>query len=73
MDATWFMVCRAYVHELKDMSQLTDIVTSRPDHCDGSFDAYCDSHRKYTNITDILRSFSADDLLSTMSTYWKVS
>ena len=43
----------------------------RPDHCDGSFDAYCDSHRKYTNITSILTSFGATNLLNTMNRYWK--
>ena len=63
------MVYQAQAYSVAD----ANIVISRPDHCDGSFDAYCDSHRKYTNITDILRSFSADDLLSTMTTYWKVS
>jgi hypothetical protein len=44
---------------------------SRPDHCDGSFEAYCDPSRNYRNITAILDSFDATDLLSTMSKYWK--
>lgn len=43
----------------------------RPDHCDGTFDANCDTARSYTNITDILNSFGKTDLLSYMQTYWK--
>ena len=42
-----------------------------PDHCDGSYDAYCDDNRHYTNISSILSSYEATDLLSDMSTYWK--
>lgn len=42
-----------------------------PDHCDGSFDQFCDDTRSYNNVTDILRSFDATDLLTTMETYWK--
>ncbi|KAF1830553.1 ribonuclease T2 [Decorospora gaudefroyi] len=42
-----------------------------PDHCDGTFDANCDSTRAYSNITAILNSFGATDLLSYMNTYWK--
>jgi ribonuclease T2 len=44
---------------------------SRPDRCDGTYDANCDSTRAYSNITAILNSFGATDLLSYMSTYWK--
>ncbi|KAH7342565.1 ribonuclease-like protein T2 [Rhexocercosporidium sp. MPI-PUGE-AT-0058] len=42
-----------------------------PDHCDGTFDANCDSTRAYTGITGILQSFGKTDLLSYMQTYWK--
>lgn len=42
-----------------------------PDHCDGTYDASCDSSRAYTNITDILNAFDAKDTLSYMQTYWK--
>jgi ribonuclease T2 len=47
------------------------LIVYRPDHCDGTFDANCDPSRAYTNITAILTSFGANDLLSYMSTYWK--
>lgn len=43
----------------------------RPDHCDGSFDQYCDSTRAYHNITAILASAGADTLLKYMDEYWK--
>lgn len=42
-----------------------------PDYCDGSFPAECDSERAYTNITDILTAFGADDTLSAMQRLWK--
>ncbi|KAL1296798.1 hypothetical protein AAFC00_004427 [Neodothiora populina] len=41
-----------------------------PDHCDGTYDANCDSARAYTNITQILTKFEKTDLLSYMKTYW---
>ncbi|KAI0016801.1 ribonuclease T2-like protein [Xylariomycetidae sp. FL0641] len=41
-----------------------------PDHCDGTFDSTCDQSRAYTNISDILKSFGDDDLLSYMETFW---
>ena len=44
---------------------------SRPDRCDGTYDANCDSSRAYSNISAILNSFGATDLLSYMGTYWK--
>ncbi|KAF2121946.1 ribonuclease M [Lophiotrema nucula] len=42
-----------------------------PDHCDGTFDANCDSTRAYTNISAIISSFGKTDLLTYMQTYWK--
>ncbi|KAH8724625.1 ribonuclease T2-like protein [Phaeosphaeriaceae sp. PMI808] len=42
-----------------------------PDRCDGSYEANCDPSRAYSNISAILTSFGANDLLSYMSTYWK--
>ena len=47
---------------------LTDI---RPDHCNGGFDQYCDSGRKYSNISLILVDSGHSDLLEYMSEYWK--
>lgn len=42
-----------------------------PDHCDGGFDRYCDSTRKYSNISLILVDAGRKDLLDYMSVYWK--
>ncbi|KAL4918562.1 ribonuclease T2-like protein [Aspergillus aurantiobrunneus] len=42
-----------------------------PDHCNGGFDQYCDSHRRYSNISLILVDAGRRDLLDEMSTYWK--
>lgn len=42
-----------------------------PDHCKGGFDQFCDDARSYNNITAILTSLGATDLLSYMSTYWR--
>jgi hypothetical protein len=44
---------------------------TRPDRCDGTYDANCDPSRAYTNITSIISSFGKTDLLNYMSTYWK--
>lgn len=38
--------------------------------CDGSYQSSCDPHRAYTNITQILKSYNANSLLSYMQTYW---
>ncbi|KAL8638154.1 MAG: hypothetical protein Q9228_004663 [Teloschistes exilis] len=42
-----------------------------PDHCDGSFDQYCDPNRQYTNISSIISAAGRTDLLDYMNTYWK--
>ncbi|KAL9637974.1 MAG: hypothetical protein Q9164_001855 [Protoblastenia rupestris] len=42
-----------------------------PDNCDGTYDAYCDAARQYTNVTAIISAAGATDLLSYMNTYWK--
>ncbi|KAF2707331.1 ribonuclease T2 [Pleomassaria siparia CBS 279.74] len=42
-----------------------------PDHCDGTYDANCDSSRTYTNISAIIKGFGKTDLLTYMQTYWK--
>ncbi|KAL1987870.1 hypothetical protein VTN96DRAFT_1854 [Rasamsonia emersonii] len=42
-----------------------------PDHCDGSFDQYCDSSRRYSNISLILVDSGRADLLEFMQEYWK--
>jgi len=50
------------------VSQLTSL---RPDHCNGGFDEYCDSSRKYSNISSILSAFDdTTELLDYMNTYW---
>ncbi|KAL4956838.1 ribonuclease T2-like protein [Aspergillus filifer] len=42
-----------------------------PDHCNGGFDQFCDSNRKYSNISLILVDAGRKDLLDQMSIYWK--
>lgn len=42
-----------------------------PDHCDGGFDQFCDDTRSYNNITEVLISLGATDLLAYMNTYWR--
>ncbi|KAF1843849.1 ribonuclease T2 [Cucurbitaria berberidis CBS 394.84] len=42
-----------------------------PDRCDGTYDANCDPSRAYSNISAIISSFGATELLNYMSTYWK--
>ncbi|KAH8203658.1 hypothetical protein TruAng_002188 [Truncatella angustata] len=41
-----------------------------PDNCDATYESNCDSSRAYTDITGILTSFGATDLLSYMQTMW---
>lgn len=43
----------------------------RPDHCNGGFDQYCDSGRRYSNISLILVDSGRGDLLDYMSDFWK--
>lgn len=53
---------------------LTDLrlhSTSRPDHCDGGFDQFCDPKRRYSNISLILIDSGRGDLVDYMSIYWK--
>ncbi|CAG7918529.1 unnamed protein product [Penicillium olsonii] len=42
-----------------------------PDHCAGGFDQFCDSKRRYSNISLILVDSGRGDLLEYMSEYWK--
>ncbi|KZF24714.1 ribonuclease T2 [Xylona heveae TC161] len=42
-----------------------------PDHCDGTFDSFCDESRQYTDISGTLQDFGRQDLLDYMNTYWK--
>ncbi|SLM36594.1 Ribonuclease T2-like [Lasallia pustulata] len=42
-----------------------------PDHCDGTYDSYCDETRQYTNITQILEAYNRYDVLKYMRVYWK--
>lgn len=41
-----------------------------PDNCDGSWEQFCDKSRQYKNISDILISYGATELLDFMSTHW---
>jgi ribonuclease T2 len=45
--------------------------STRPNHCDGSFDQNCDRSRHYTNISAILEAAGQEELLDLMSIYWK--
>lgn len=65
MDSPWPMV--------SPQSSFLDpwLTHSRPDHCDGTYDANCDASRAYTNITQILTAAGQTSLLSYMNTYWK--
>ncbi len=42
-----------------------------PDNCDGSFEQYCATSRKLTNIIAALQAVGQTDLLAYMYTYWK--
>ncbi len=42
-----------------------------PDHCDGTYDAYCDASRTYTNVSEIIQGAGRQSLLDYMNTYWK--
>ena len=68
VDSTWTMVS---IGRLTGVSDPVLTPSFRPDHCDGTFDQFCDDRRSYKNITAILDSFGATDLVTTMSTYWK--
>ncbi|OWP04350.1 ribonuclease T [Marssonina coronariae] len=41
-----------------------------PNLCDGTFEESCDPSRKYTKISDILKTFGQTELLSDMHTLW---
>jgi len=47
-----------------------ELTIARPDNCDGTYQANCDSSRAYTNITDILKEQGRSQLLSYMDLYW---
>ena len=53
----------------EDMTE--SLTECRPDHCDGTYDQYCDQNRQYTNISSIISAAGATDLLNYMNTYWK--
>lgn len=44
---------------------------SRPDNCNGTYEAYCDPTREYTNITSIISESGRAGLLDYMKIYWK--
>lgn len=71
-DDSWTIHGLWYVHPsayLRGINRPTNF--HRPDHCDGGFDEYCDSHRRYSNISLILVDGGRSDLLDYMSEYWK--
>ncbi|KAI9819359.1 MAG: ribonuclease T2-like [Phylliscum demangeonii] len=41
-----------------------------PDHCDGTYDSYCDASRAYSDIGGVVGG-AAPELLAFMQTYWK--
>jgi hypothetical protein len=51
--------------------RMDGLTLHRPDHCAGGFDQFCDSKRKYSNISLILIDSGRGDLLEYMSEYWK--
>ncbi|OAT06678.1 ribonuclease T2 [Blastomyces gilchristii SLH14081] len=42
-----------------------------PDHCDGSYDQYCDSNRRFQNISSIIKESGQLELLDLMRMHWK--
>ncbi|ODH14019.1 hypothetical protein ACO22_06729 [Paracoccidioides brasiliensis] len=42
-----------------------------PDHCDGSYDQFCDANRRFNNISSIIEESGRVELLALMKTYWK--
>lgn len=46
------------------------LTNNRPDHCDGTYDSYCDRSREYDNLGDIIGA-ADPELLDYMETYWK--
>lgn len=64
---------RPLVSASSDLSRTSSQLTffSRPDNCDGTYEANCDPAREYTNIRQIISDAGATDLLSYMNTYWK--
>ncbi|OJD11875.1 hypothetical protein AJ78_07445 [Emergomyces pasteurianus Ep9510] len=42
-----------------------------PDHCDGSFDAFCDPSRSVHNLSSILEQSGRSELLAYMKSHWK--
>ncbi|KAG8911840.1 ribonuclease T2-like, partial [Tulasnella sp. 417] len=41
-----------------------------PDHCDGTFDQFCDESREYPSIRDVLTENGKGDLLQWMDKFW---
>jgi ribonuclease T2 len=62
----------AYPADMHSTEQTTDhLAPPRPDFCDGGFDQYCDSKRRYSNISLILVDSGRADLLEYMGDFWK--
>ena len=47
------------------------VILLRPDNCNGTYEAYCDPTREYTNITSIISESGRAGLLDYMKIYWK--
>jgi ribonuclease T2 len=60
------VVCTQWSSDVEKM-----LIRFRPDRCDGTYDANCDSSRAYSNISAIIKSFGKTELLDFMGTYWK--
>lgn len=64
------MVVESYAVVRKRTISLTKSAT-RPDNCDGTYEANCDDSREYSNITAIVEESGRSELLSDMNKYWK--
>jgi ribonuclease T2 len=45
-------------------------ISTRPDHCDGSYDVYCHMTPEFDNIPSVLQRHGQDELLAFMDRYW---
>ena len=45
----------------------------RPDHCDGTYDAYCDAARAPANVSAVLAAAGRRSLLAAMRAHWKAA
>lgn len=62
----WLFIGTLYIVVYANAVRIT-----RPDNCDGTYEANCDKDREYSNITAILEELGKDETLKDMNTYWK--